>query len=213
MSRQKRSKLLVEGKDDLHAIAELMGARVPWGNRPAEWPVHIKDYDGIENLLSGIPLQLKSSESEILGIVVDANHEFDARWARIRDRCSSAFPEIPEALPDDGLVLSNAEGRRLGVWIMPDNRSRGMLETFLAQLVPDPGNPSWRYAQYVVGEAKKKGASFEARHRDKAMIHTWLAWQDPPGRPFGTALTCKVLDPTSSGASRFVEWFKRLYRL
>jgi hypothetical protein len=29
----------------------------------------------------------------------------------------------------------------------------------------------------------------------KAIIHTWLAWQKEPGKPLGTAITARFLDP------------------
>ena len=215
MAKRPTKKLLVEGKEDQFAIVGLMSAHVEWGNTPEEWPVQIKDQDGITNLLADgvIPTYLKSSEAETLGIVVDANDQFEGRWQRLRDLCRDAFPDVPADLPEDGLVLQNAEGRRLGVWIMPDNRSRGILETFLTFLVPAEGKALWQYAQRAAAEARKRGAPFNENHTDKARIHTWLAWQDPPGAPFGIALKRKCLDPNSPHAAPFVAWFKELYQL
>lgn len=215
MTNPSPNKLLVEGKDDLYAIAELMSAHVPWGDPPAERPVEIINCEGVEKLLAPhrIPLELKSAGTQALGIVVDADDDFEGRWTRIRECCKEAFPKIPAALPPEGLVVDNARGQRLGVWIMPDNSSHGMLETFLVHLVPHGQDKTWAYAQHAAKEATKRGAAYVPKHRDKAMIHTWLAWQEPPGRPFGTALTAKILDPKSNHASAFVQWFRTLYRL
>lgn len=207
--------LLVEGRDDKHSIVSLMSTFIAWGNKEAEWPVKIKPYDGVEALLDkhAISVELKSSEARILGVVVDANDDFDSRWGQLRNRCLDAFPALPLDMPSEGLVASNIEGCRFGAWIMPDNRSRGMLETFLMHLVPSEQHDSQEYARRVVGHAKRKGATFRDAQRDKAMIHTWLAWQNPPGRPFGVALASRILDPNSSVAGPFVSWFRRLFEL
>src|SRR5436190_24268592 len=34
----------------------------------------------------------------------------------------------------------------------------------------------------------------------KALIHTWLAWQEKPGRPLGLAITARYFDATASYA-------------
>lgn len=71
--------------------------------------------------------------------------------------------------------MSNPEGKTLGIWLMPDNRSRGMLETFLAYLVPGGGSDLWTHACEAVAEAYGRGAPCREVHHDKARIHTWLA--------------------------------------
>ncbi len=48
------------------------------------------------------------------------------------------------------------------------------------------------------------------RH-SKAKIHTYLAWQEEPGKPMGQAITAKVLHAESETAKVFVEWIKRLF--
>ncbi len=207
--------LLVEGSDDCHAIARLMSAHMPWGKIEAEWPVKIKRCGSVDTLLDehSIPLELKSNEARTLGVVIDSNDEFGARWEKIRARCVATFPDCPAQLPGNGLVISNTEGRRFGTWIMPDNTSRGMLETFLLHLVPPEQAGLRQHADAAVSQAKERGAPFRDSHREKAMIHTWLAWQDPPGRPFGIALAARALDPGSVSARPFVEWFRELFEI
>jgi hypothetical protein len=96
---------------------------------------------------------------------------------------------------------------------MPDCGSAGMLETFLALLVPATDSAVWDHAVASFETAHSLGAPCLDAHHDKARIHTWLAWQDPPGASFGLALTKKTLDPNAPGAAAFVSWFKQLYRL
>ncbi len=64
----------------------------------------------------------------------------------------------------------------------------GMLETFLTYMIPDENEPIWNYAKTVVMEAKNLSAPFIENHTDKANIHTWLAWQNPPGRQLHNAV-------------------------
>ncbi len=42
-------------------------------------------------------------------------------------------------------------------------------------------------------------------------MHTWLAWQNKPGRPFGTAITARYLDADVPEATAFVAWLEKLF--
>lgn len=216
MSRRQnnQNKLLVEGKDDQYAIAELMAHFVHWGDSKNEWPVLIKPLDGVENLINHATITANLKGSAVrYGIVVDANDQFDKRWSRLREYASEEFPGLPERLPDNGLVFRNGRGNRLGIWIMPDNQGDGMLETFLKYLVPDPYADLWKHAQSAVERARALGAKCKKTHLEKAQIHTWLAWQDPPGDPFGTALKRNVFRTDHNLALLFVDWFCKLFEL
>lgn len=45
----------------------------------------------------------------------------------------------------------------------------------------------------------------------KAVIHTYLAWQDEPDRPLGQAITKQALRPQTDIAVRFTDWLKALF--
>lgn len=94
---------------------------------------------------------------------------------------------------------------------MPDNRSRGMLETFLALLVPT--STLLDHARAAHGEAIRLGAPCRPPHADKALVHTWLAWQDPPGRQLHEAVRDRVLDTASPHADAFVAWFRDVFEV
>lgn len=68
---------------------------------------------------------------------------------------------------------------RVGVWLMPDNQSRGMLEDFAGQLVP-PEDELWDKAKLNVDEIVNP--RFPEEHTAKAYIYTWLGWQKEPIR-------------------------------
>ena len=206
--------LLVEGDEDKRTLPELVEANgIPWGETADDAIVYIKSYDGIEKLLrhGGLETQIKRSELEVLGIVVDGNDDPQSRWRRISDRCSDSFPSLPAEMPSDGLVVVNDDGLKLGVWIMPDNSMRGMLETFLAFLIPDDAGSLWKHANEAVDQARSLGAAVKDAHLDKARIHTWLAWQNPPGQQLHLSIKTRTLDPTALESKPFVDWFRRLY--
>lgn len=216
MAQRHTKKLLVEGIEDKFAIIHLMAKHIRWGNSRDEWPVLVEVAGSVSELLDKdfLSVQLKASDSETLGIVLDANDSLDGRWRRTRTECTSIFPGMPQGFPAEGLIVANAGGQRFGVWIMPDNLSVGMLETFLAQLVPDrETNPLWQHACTAAEEAKSKGAPFKDVHLHKAQIHSWLAWQNPPGQQLHIAIISRCLDGASPCAAPFVAWFKKLYNL
>src|SRR5262245_38259459 len=96
---------------------------------------------------------------------------------------------------------------------MPDNTSTGMLETFLSSLVPSSGRRLWRCAQVTVRCAKLLRAPFNSAHLRKAQVHTFLAWQEPPGQRFGIAITGRALDAHATYAEALVHWFQQVYEL
>jgi hypothetical protein len=209
-----RKRLLVEGRTDQYAIAGLMRHFVAWGQTAAEWPVTVTAEGSREQILASgvISTYCKGTGIEALGIVLDANESLESRWQGVRCRCRELFPKFPDTLPADGLVYEEGTPR-IGVWIMPDNQSPGVLETFLARLIPDPNCGLWVHVKDSTAKASALGAPFKRKHLDKAHVHTWLAWQDPPGPPLGESLTTKRLDPHAPAAAPFVAWFKRLFHL
>ena len=80
--------------------------------------------------------------------------------------------------------------------LMPDNQREGALEQFLEDLVDD-NDPLLPIAARSTSEAAESGAEFpEVDHR-KAVLHSWLAWQQgripPPAvRDDAAALRCRA---------------------
>ncbi len=212
----RRNRLLVEGDDDKRVLPQLIEANgIPWGETRREAIVDIAAYGGVANLLDRkiIATELKASGLAALGILIDADEDPEARWQRLRQVCLPSVPDLPDELPVSGLVHRTPSGLAFGVWMMPDNRRRGMLENFLAFLVPADQQPLWEWTVPACTEALRKGAPFKAAHRDKARIHAWLAFQDPPGRQLHHAIIERILDPRNPDAQAFVDWFRRLFDL
>ncbi|MBD2483505.1 DUF3226 domain-containing protein [Planktothrix sp. FACHB-1365] len=217
MTKNSRSNnvLLVEGKEDVRVIPELIEANgIAWGTKKNP-VVYIQENNGYDNLIKPdvISTELKASGLSALGIMIDADDDPRGRWQSLRNTCLSSIPDLPEKLPETGLIHLTSNQVRFGVWMMPDNQMQGMLENFIAYMIPDESELIWQFAQNITIEAKQKGALFKETHQDKANIYTWLAWQNPPGRQLHQAINQKILNPKHPKAQKFVNWFKILYNL
>lgn len=206
-------KLLVEGDADKRVIPFLMEANgVAWeiGDQHV---VHIEPHNGIDELLKPgvIEAELRASGLESLGVLVDANGDAQQRWTQIKNRIREQFEDLPEEIPEDGLNVVHFDGPRFGVWIMPDNRFSGMMENFLVRLIPSDSQDLYDLAENCVAEARRNGAPFKEVHRTKASVHTWLAWQDEPGKQLHQAVHHRVLDPNKRESQAFVNWFRQLF--
>lgn len=208
-------KLLVEGEDDKRVIPELIEKNgVRWGEKKKEAIVLIDDCGGYNKINTDlISTELQASGLTNLGLIIDADEDLSTRWMSIRNACLPSIPEIPEQIPETGLIHITKNGIKFGIWMMPDNQMRGMLETFLAYMIRDEAKVIWQYAQEVAEEAKKKGALFKDSYFDKAKIYTWLAWQEEPGRQLHQAIKYEILNPQHPKAQTFITWFKTLYDL
>lgn len=130
-----RQDLLVEGNDDLHVVYALCK------HFNLEKTFDVTDCKGIDNIFNSLPVRLKgSSATKTVGVIIDADADLRTRWEAIRNilAASGLYGKIPPTCPDKGLILNPTipEDVRFGLWIMPDNRTDGMLEHFTTMLVP-----------------------------------------------------------------------------
>jgi len=216
MSAYNEKRLLVEGEEDKRVIPELIEANgIKWGDNERNWIVDVRQCGGIDKLLDKnlINTELKASNLKIFGIIIDADESPANRWKRVREILISRFPNIPENLPSTGLIHKTPNDIKIGIWMMPDNQERGMLETFLKFLLPNKSNKLWELSENVCQQASSLNAPFKSTHEDKAKIHTWLAWQNPPGRQLHNAVMEKILFPSSPYAATFINWFRELFEI
>ncbi len=192
-----------------------MDQYVEWGDRPQEWVADVKSFNGVEDLLKPgvIEAESKIPGLKAIGIIVDANDRFESRWSSIRERCRKIAADFPEELPAGGVIHPNEHGLRIGVWIMPDNQSRGMLETFLGYLVAPSLSRLWAFAQKCCARSRKHGSPCADSHHDKSRIYTFLAWLEPPGRSLNVSVQARAFDARSPLCEQFVRWFIDLYQL
>jgi hypothetical protein len=214
MAKQKPNLLLVEGKDEQFTLPYLMDEYVVWGDKP-DHVVEIRQLDGVENLLKPglIEAESKTPGIKAFGIILDANDSLESRWARVLERCREISADFPEDLPAEGIVHVSDGGLRIGVWVMPDNKSRGMLETFVGQLLTPERTPLWELALDSCDKASGMGGCFTPAHRDKALVHTYLAWVEPPGLSLPQSILTRAFDARLPLAEKFADWFVNLFEL
>ena len=208
-----RSELRVEGTDDFHAIISLLVRngfdydKRPW---PREFPKLVKT-EGVDKLLKGIPTAIQTSTDRSVGFVLDADSPLIDRWRAVRGRLADVGVDTPDVPPPGGFVGESRDFKtRVGVWLMPDNEQDGQLETFLRTLIDGP-DPLISHAESATDQARKLGAQFADKDHHKAVLHAWLAWQERPGCPYGTAIREQSFQHDSPAAERFVAWFRTLY--
>ena len=204
--------LLVEGAKDRRIIPYLMEKNgIPW-ERDAE-PVHICDISGNDISAADAAAYYKQPDLSVLGVILDADSDAGSAWRKIRDVFTPLVPSLPPVIAGGGFVSETAPGGiRFGAWIMPDNRSCGMFETFMRYLVRPDSESLWEYACGAAEIASRDfSAPYKIAHGDKAKMHTFLAWQDEPGAQLHEAINFAILNPTSSYCKPFVSWFKELF--
>lgn len=131
-----------------------------------------------------------------------------------KDSCWN-LPKNFSVLSTDGFIAepANADTPKIGIWLMPNNQERGMLETFLLQIIPNERVNLLNYARQSTETAKQDyQAPYQSCHRDKAVVHTFLSWMDEPGKPFGISFQNGNFDTNTALARRFVEWLKKLFQ-
>ncbi len=193
--------LLVEGADDLHVVRHIR-------NRQSDMPeFDISDKNGFPNLKAAISPEFKAPGRRALGILVDANDDFDARWQAIAHQLRQAGVSPPtHVTPAGTIVLSEP---RVGVWLMPDNSSPGELEDFIQRLMP-VGDPVWPRAQRFIDDIPTLDRKFATGKTLRAEIHAWLATRAEP-RKMGAAIAAGDLNTTDPLANRFADWLRRLF--
>lgn len=212
---KKGPQLLVEGLDDFHVIRELLArhgiahdqdSRCPW-IKTAE-PGHNKDA-----LLRAVIPEIAASGGLPVGFVIDANGSAQETWNCIARKTRTAGVPTPEPIPKDGFVgYSDRYEAPVGIWVMPDNGHVGALEEFLERSIP-ADDALFTHACHAAHEAKSRGARFSEQNEHKAILYTWLAWQETPGRFYSKAVADRFFDAHSEIALRFLAWFRQLYQL
>lgn len=213
--RLEHSKLYVEGTDDFHVVTHLFrrhGIALPGHgiDTPPNLP-ELKKTDGQEALLGMIKTAVQMNSGRSVGFVLDADDRPQDRWSAVRGCLREFELDPPKDMPANGYVAHVDKYKvRVGVWLMPDNRRVGALEQFLADLVPE-GDLLLKLAESSTEEARSKGAKFPETKRSKAVLQTWLAWQEDPGLPYGSAINAQFFRHDSPAAQAFVKWYERLF--
>jgi hypothetical protein len=197
--------LVVEGSDDFHTLANLFDIFKYKGR------CRVSVGGGYTQLLERLNTHVREIGLERYGIVVDADEDMENRWWSIKLRLLDiGYATTPNRPDPAGTIITAPDQPTMGVWIMPDNTLPGALEDFARQLIPD-NDRLWPRADTVVDDIPADQRLFPAVSLMKAKLHTWLAWQNEPGKPIGQAITKRYLDPGSSTCLVFKNWLERLF--
>lgn len=183
--------LLVEGNSEAELI-EVLASRLrcaPWTHFEPE-PMVTRERVGSKEPAQLLRAKLNLGRAQRVGVVVDADEDAAAKWAKLLPVLLEFGCEALPAHPPTGgwvgdLRLLGSEPCRVGIWILPDNASPGILEDFALDMVPatDPLKPlaieAVATARSRVPEKDATGARlrFKDRHEAKARLRTWYAWQ------------------------------------
>lgn len=212
-------RLIVEGSDGwaLTQLCKSNALPLPEGYTEKTIGKFVLPAGGYGNIPRVVSATVQEAGITNIGIVVDADDSSPAsRWTSLRHLLEGSFSKaiLDAALPGPGGIVLQETGRpTVGIWIMPDNQNKGYLEHFLGRLV-DASDDLWQHANNTVTDLVGRDfCRFPSVREQKALLHTWLAWQEEPGRPFGTALEMGYLDATSNAVQPFLNWMQKTFRL
>lgn len=210
MKEKYNAKLLVEGVNDKHVIYAL-----------AEKYHLVENFDvidcgSIENVYRQMDLRLSNPTSlKALGIIVDADSDASERFCKfIHQLPLNCYDTEGVCFSKTGTVIRphNDSFPIVGIWVMPNNQSEGMIEDFMMSLTSEGDMQLLGKADTVLDELKANGLQrFKDVHRSKAKIHTYLAWQEQPGLPLGVSIKAKAFDSDAKLAHDITDWLKTLF--
>lgn len=200
--------LLVEGSNDYHVVGALCKI-----HGPSVELFTTEDCKGDGKALKRLNGLIASSEKpSVIGLMLDADRpDVAGRWQSIQDKLREQPYRLPAQPTATGTIISSTEigYPRLGFWLMPNNQDAGMLEDFIMEMIP---NTCVSAIEQCLGQAHLSACSaYKAVHHTKAVVHTYLAWQDEPGKPIGQAITAQALQPYTSTATQFSTWLNNLF--
>ena len=199
--------LLVEGQSDKHFVIHI-------SKKSSVLPdFEIKVCGSVDSLTEIIIPALDVEQRVALGILVDANSSLEARWQDIADELCSVDIEVPNHPDPDGTVIEGTERiPRIGIWILPDNRTEGELETLFADMIRR-NDPIWPLANTYIDKIPVCSRPFVSSKIkvNKAKVYAWLATRRKPGL-IGIATGSGQLDSDIPIAKSFLRWLGRTFR-
>ena len=196
--------LLVEGQDDFHVVDHLRHRQAGSEDAP-QFEILVKHND--VELLKSISGEIKAEGREVVGILIDADDDLLARWQAVRNRLPEGF-RLPAQPVAGGAITETLP--RVGVWLMPDNKSTGELEDFVSRMVPE-NDPVWPRAERYIDDIPTTDRKFSPGKVSRAKIHAWLATREDPRR-MGEAIRTRDLDAHAPIAEKFTTWLDDLFR-
>lgn len=196
--------LVVEGYDDQHVVKHLVEMNNP------ELEFGIKCVEGYPNLLDSIYGEVQVSGRKRIGFLLDADDNLDGHWEDVKKKLVHAGVSPPDNLGKSGCIFGTDP--IVGVWIMPNNDSKGELENFYIKMIPSEDS-IWPLAAQFIDEIPTGAQKFDITNlekAEKAKLFAWLATRKKPGR-MGPPISKGEVDVTSDLSVKFLKWLDKLF--
>ena len=196
--------LLVEGHNDEHVVVHLRKRDPSFSNIDFD----IEDKRGLPNLLESIVSEIQTPDRQAVGILVDADDCVRKRWNEVTKELSEVGIQAPSNSKKKGTIINTNGKPRVGIWLMPDNKSPGKLENFVKRTIPQ-NDPVWPLSQDYINKIPETDREFKPPKIVKAKVHAWLATRKDPGL-MGRAV--RDLDIKNALCQEFLDWLKVLFK-
>lgn len=188
--------------------------------------VNIIDLENCDLALQALSTKASSpSDTKRIGLIIDADTNITARYQSIIKELKSTLGitiTSAELANVNGFVrdITNLAGDtvRIGIWIMPDNISAGRLEDFLFNKIERTNGifqqvePALSAIENIAGKDASIAAKiYKPIHRDKAKLHTFMAWNNPPDMSMGMAVRKGFFPIESAEEKLFRRWMEELF--
>jgi len=170
----------------------------------------IVETSGVDNLITQLPVRMKQSDIISIGVIIDADVDLNKRWIQLCGIFSKTLPNFPTNPNKDG-TIHEENNLKIGVWIMPNNQVNGMLESFIEFLIPHDDDLLPTIKTHLDEIEKNSKNKYKIIHRDKALIHSWLAVQEDPGTPLGLSITKKYLSTDVEQCKVLIDWLLKVF--
>lgn len=234
----KRNILLVEGSSDkwfFISLLEKTGLNVDVFP-PKDPEIQEKSKgNGADGALSALEKHLsyvKNGQIDNLGIVVDADFienklGYTHRHKQVSDILSKeGFFVIEKNTTDKGDTFqhTDAPSIKIGLWIMPDHSSQGMIENLLIDSINgglrkellEKNIDNAIESLEKTEEFKKQSIIFNSTHLAKVRFNTWLTWQKKPENCRFLTPACALkegwLNPDHDNIKALTSWLTRVFQ-
>ena len=213
------SLLLVEGESDKSFFEELKKhINLPFEIQiapPKDVGGDKNTKQGVYNHLPKVLKQLADAKLKYLAVVVDA----DDTNVNPPDGYENTLKKVTAIInaydssyvyESDTLSFKHSDGLAdIGLWIMPNNQDKGMLEDLIKTCIHADEQDLLNHAVNTVSTVPNK--KFKPHHYSKAEIATWLAWQKKPALGLYCAIEDKLLDKNHNLFQKLEHWLKQCF--
>ncbi|MBL7814258.1 MAG: hypothetical protein JNL70_04555 [Saprospiraceae bacterium] len=208
--------LIVEGKDYFF-IGTLCRKHfgLPIGFTEKTKNQFLKGGGGFDQTLDTFLAAFDSADLTNIGLIVDADFgTIESRFAKIIVALSRKlnYDFSKYQLDTEGVFIDEIGLPTIGIWIMPDNTNSGYIEHFVENLIDENDDLLPIAKETIDNMMTQPYCRITGYKRQKAIIHSWLAWQETPGLPFGSALEAGYLKHEKDSLKSFLKWIEAVFQ-